>query len=104
YTQVAPLLRRINYHANKRKTELYWLGFLQGAMASGRIEHGEIAAISTEARAFAKFFDDPDAKDLVEDIAHVHSVFDNDLYEQRDDIVGIRRKFAIREDEFSAKD
>lgn len=72
-------LRRIHYQANKRKTELYWLGFLQGARASGRIEHAEIGAIKAEAENFQRFFNDPDARDLVEDITHVHGVFDHDF-------------------------
>jgi NAD-dependent DNA ligase len=97
-------LRRIHEGANKRKLELYWLGFLQGAMASGRVEHAEIVAIRAEAAAFAEFFEDPDAKDLLEDIAHVHGVFDNDLYEQLDDIVSVRRKLAIAEADLSDKD
>lgn len=97
-------LRRIHYQANKRKTELYWLGFLQGARASGRVEHAEIAAIKAEAENFQRFFNDPDARDLVEDITHVHGVFDHDLYEQLGDIVDIRLKLAPAEEGFSDKD
>lgn len=97
-------LGQINRQSNRRKTELYWLGFLEGTMASGRIEHGEIASLKAEAEAFARFFNDPDAKDLALDIAHVHGVFDNDLHEQLDDIVSVRRKLAIAESELSDKD
>lgn len=97
-------LGRINRRANKRKTEFYWLGFLEGTMASGRIEHAEVAPLKAEAEAFARFFNDPDAKDLVLDIAHVHGVLDNDLYEQLDDIVSARRKLAIAETDLSDKD
>jgi NAD-dependent DNA ligase len=97
-------LRRVHEGTNRRKLELYWLGFLQGAMASGRIEHAELNAIRAEAQAFADFFNDPDAKDLLEDIAHVHGVFDNDLFEQLDDIVSVRRKLAINDSELTDKD
>lgn len=97
-------LRRIHYHSNKRKVEIYWLGFLQGVRASGRIEHGEIAPLKAEAQAFARFFNDPDAKDLIEDITHVHGNFDNDLYEQLDDIVSVRRKRMTRDAALSEKD
>lgn len=54
--------------ANDRKREVYWIGFLQGALSSNRIESGEEDAILAEADKFIEFFEDPDAADLAEDI------------------------------------
>lgn len=54
--------------ANDRKREVYWIGFLQGALSSNRIESGEEDAILAEADKFVEFFEDPDAADLTEDI------------------------------------
>lgn len=54
--------------ANDRKREVYWIGFLQGALSSNRIESGEEDAILAEADKFVEFFEDPDASDLAEDI------------------------------------
>lgn len=54
--------------ANDRKREVYWIGFLQGALSSKRIESGEEDAILAEADKFVEFFEDPDAADLAEDI------------------------------------
>jgi len=51
-----------------RKRTLYWIGFLRGALASGRIEAGEPSAISAEAKKFHEFFSDHDANDLAMDI------------------------------------
>src|SRR3546814_20854690 len=76
-------LRLIHLRSNRRKRLTYWIGFLEGAMSSGRIEHAEIPAIETEARAFAEFFNDPDARDVAVDIAHVHGAEGNDLGEQQ---------------------
>ena len=57
-----------NKTANTRKRVLYWIGFLDGALSSGRIEDGEASAVLAEGLKFAEFFNDPDASDLVEDI------------------------------------
>jgi NAD-dependent DNA ligase len=64
-----------------RKKAFYWLGFLEGALSSGRIEHGEPVAVAKEAEEFARFFDDPDARDFVADFnarcfSSAHDVFD----------------------------
>ena len=59
---------RIQKGANDRKREVYWIGFLEGALSSHAIEPDEEAAILAEADKFAEFFDDPDASDLAEDI------------------------------------
>lgn len=62
------LIDIVHKNANDRKRIAYWIGFLEGALASGRIETGEDEALLAEADKFAEFFDDPDASDLAEDI------------------------------------
>lgn len=57
-----------NKSANTRKRVVYWIGFLDGALSSHRIEEGEGDALLAEAEKFAEFFNDPDASDLAEDI------------------------------------
>jgi len=97
-------LRRIHWHANRRKRDLFWFGFLDGTLASGRIEGGEIPALEAEALAFSQFFGDPDAKDLVEDIRHVHDSSSNDLYEQLSDIIDAKRQSLFTDDNSAATD
>lgn len=63
-----------NRGANRRKRSVYWVGFLEGALASTRIEDGELDALRAEAARFVSFFDDPDAADVLADIdAHCFS-------------------------------
>lgn len=97
-------LRRIHFHGNRRKRLMYWVGFLEGAMSSGRIERAEMPAIEAESRAFAEFFNDPDARDVAEDIAHVHGLESNDLAEQLADVIDAQRELIGRESELSEKD
>jgi len=54
-----------NKSASTLKRVVYWIGFLDGALSSHRIEEDAILA---EAGKFAEFFNDPDASDLIEDI------------------------------------
>jgi hypothetical protein len=61
------LIEAFNKSQVSRKKALYWLGFLEGAMSSGKIEKNEPVAIINEAKAFADFFGDPDAIDFIED-------------------------------------
>src|SRR5690606_35953225 len=86
------------------KQGMYWIGFLEGALSSGRIERAELPALEAEARTFADFFDDPDARDVAEDIAHVHAEESNDLYEQISDVIDAQRVIVCREEELTAKD
>jgi len=97
-------LGRIHWKNNRRKRDLFWIGFLEGAQSSGRIEEGEIPALEAEARAFAEFFQDPDARDLAEDILYVHDRNSNDLYEQLTDVIEAKRRRLLEDGEFSDKD
>lgn len=61
-------LARIHAKSNRRKAEAYWLGFLEGVLASEAIEVREIASIRTEAEQFLRLFGDADAADLIQDL------------------------------------
>lgn len=54
--------------AIRRKQQTYWIGFLEGAQSSGRIEAGEPEALEAEARKFIEFFNCPDSRDMLEDL------------------------------------
>lgn len=77
--------------ANDRKREVYWIGFLEGALSSGRIETGEEDAILAEADAFVAFFDDPDASDLAQDIRARCFSGQNDFIRALGDVVTEKR-------------
>lgn len=68
--------------ANNRKRTVYWIGLLEGALSSGRIEDGEEMALFAEAKKFADFFNDPDASDLAEDISAKCFSCERDMMEQ----------------------
>ncbi len=82
---------RIQKGANDRKREVYWIGFLEGALSSNAIETGEEAAILAEADKFAEFFDDPDASDLAEDIRARCFSGQNDFMAALEDVVADKR-------------
>lgn len=77
--------------ARDRKRDVYWIGFLAGALASGRIETGEEAAILAEADAFARFFGDPDASDLAQDLRGGCFSDHDDVAQAIDDIIAAKR-------------
>lgn len=87
-------INAVNKRANDRKRTLYWIGFLEGALASKRIEAGEAAALQAEANNFARFFDDPDASDLAQDLHAECFSNDDDLMEQLRQIISDRRSAA----------
>lgn len=60
----------VDYRAGAigRKQQAYWIGFLEGAQSSGRIEAGEPEALEAEARKFINFFNCPDSRDMLEDL------------------------------------
>jgi NAD-dependent DNA ligase len=90
--------------AVERKQQLYWIGFLAGARASGRIESGEPEAIHAEATRFATFFECPDARDLLEDIAAECFASESDLIDSLDDIISSKRNDIEKDQPISASD
>lgn len=90
--------------ANDRKRLIYWVGFLEGALASRRIEEGEETALIAEADKFQEFFDDPDASDLAEDIrAKCHSS-ETDLMDQIRSVIAEKRSMLDQVSTFSETD
>lgn len=71
----------------RRKHSIYWAGFLEGAISSGRITKTEEAAIEAEARAFMEFFDCADAADLIQDINAQCFSSENDMLTGLNDII-----------------
>lgn len=63
-----PALGRIHAHANRRKALGYWLGFLQGILASDNIENAEYDPLRAESENFLRLLGDPDAAELIEDL------------------------------------
>lgn len=52
-------LGRIHAKSNRRKAETYWLGFLEGVLASESIESLEVASIRAEAEQFLQLLATP---------------------------------------------
>ena len=86
----------IDREAMARKREVYWIGFLAGALSSRCIEPGEEDAILAEAERFQEFFVDADASDLAEDIRA--RCFDSEA----DMIAQMREVIAVKRDELEA--
>lgn len=80
-----------NRSANARKRVVYWIGFLNGALSSHRIEEGEEDALLAEAGKFAEFFNDPDASDLAEDIEAKCFSSEEDLIAQLQQVIEDKR-------------
>lgn len=106
----SPLLKsdadidRIQKNANDRKREVYWIGFLDGALSSNRIEPGEEAAILAEADKFVEFFEDPDASDLAADIRARCFSGQNDLMAALEDVIADKRREIQAEAPYSERD
>ncbi|WP_134679378.1 hypothetical protein [Paracoccus ravus] len=77
--------------ANDRKRTVYWIGFLDGALASRRIEDGEEIALLAEADKFREFFEDPDADDLAEDLRARCFSSEDDLMAQISVVITAKR-------------
>lgn len=90
--------------ANDRKRLVYWIGFLEGALSSNRIENGESDALLAEADKFGEFFEDPDASDLAEDIRARCFSSDADLLSQIAEIVNAKRDEVCEKAPYSATD
>lgn len=73
-------LGRINATRNRRKAEAYWLGFLEGVLASESIENLEIDAIRAEAEQFLSLFGDEDAADLIQDLDTAYNDYHGEIY------------------------
>lgn len=97
-------LHIIHKNANDRKREVYWIGFLEGALSSGRIESGEEEAILAEADKFVEFFDDPDASDLAEDIRARCFSGQNDLMNALENVVADKRAELVSVKAYDEKD
>ena len=95
---------RIQKNANDRKREIYWIGFLEGALSSDRIEPGEEAAILAEADKFVEFFEDPDASDMAEDIRARCFSGQNDLMAALEAVIAEKRKHIQAEAPYSVRD
>ncbi len=83
---------QIQKSANDRKRELYWIGFLEGALSSDRLESGEEEAILAEADKFVEFFEDPDASDLAQDIRARCFSGQNDLMTGLENVIKEKRR------------
>jgi hypothetical protein len=91
-------------NSNKRKREIYWIGFLEGTLSSKGIESGEKEALHAEAQRFQKFFNDPDASDLEADLkARCHSST-QDLMDQISSIIQEKRRELCIELQYSQND
>ncbi|RVB72043.1 MULTISPECIES: BRCT domain-containing protein [unclassified Mesorhizobium] len=73
-------LWRIHAKSNRRKAEAYWLGFLEGVLASESIESLEIASIRAEAEQFLQLFGDDDAADLIQDLDTAYSDYRGEIF------------------------
>ncbi|MGL4280920.1 MAG: BRCT domain-containing protein [Albidovulum sp.] len=67
-----PNLARIHQERNDKKFFCHLTGFLEGIVASGHLERGEVEPLIAECKAFVVRISDGDAYDLIED-------FDADL-------------------------
>ncbi|TGQ72910.1 hypothetical protein EN804_03205 [Mesorhizobium sp. M8A.F.Ca.ET.161.01.1.1] len=73
-------LGRIKAKSNRRKVEAYWLGFLEGVLASESIESLEVASIRAEAEQFLQLFGDADAADLIQDLDTTYSDYHGEIF------------------------
>ncbi|RUV64290.1 MAG: hypothetical protein EOR78_33225 [Mesorhizobium sp.] len=83
-------LGRIHAKSNGRKVEAYWLGFLEGVLASESIESLEVASIRAEAEQFLQLFGDTDAADLIQDLDTAYGDYHREIFEIISGIVDYR--------------
>lgn len=83
-------LGRINAKRNHRKAEAYWLGFLEGVLASESIENLEIDSIRAEAAQLLCLFGDEDAADLIQDLDTAYNDYHGEIYAVISGIVDYR--------------
>lgn len=82
----------LNFHksAIARKCGDYLAGFLGGVAANQKLPDQELASLVVELRTFVSLFDDPDAKDLLEDIG-LFSDDENELLEAISQVALLRK-------------
>jgi hypothetical protein len=91
-------LGRIHAKSNNRKALAYWLGFLKGVLASAGVETAEFEPLSVEAENFLNLLNDPDARELLEDL-RIWKNEPKEIYEIIDNIVEMRsREFVLEND------
>ena len=94
-----------NRSANARKREVYWIGFLEGTLASRRIEPGEEDALLVEAEKFVEFFeDDADAADLAADLHARCFESEQDLIGQLGVVISEKRDAVMADASYSETD
>lgn len=80
-----------NHNRNNRKATFYWIGFLEGVLASGEIEPLEHEPLSKEAEAMAIEFNNTDAMDFLEDLkARCHDSTEDQIRQLQGMIVELR--------------
>jgi hypothetical protein len=82
----------INAKPNRRKSELYWIGFLSGLLASGRLEASERFPLIAEAEHFFNCLADPDAYELVQDLGCSDAYSNDEIFDLIEQIVEVRSK------------
>jgi NAD-dependent DNA ligase len=95
---------RFNRTLNTRKRVTYWIGFLEGVLASGRLEEDKEEALMLEASRFANFFNDPDAADLAEDLKSLWVDGEDDLIAKLRQIIEGKRAEVLATAEYNAVD
>ena len=92
-----PALEIIHQKSNDRKAIAYWLGFLQGILASSNIEMLEFAPLRIESENFLTNLDDEDAAELIRDLDTAWDDRPREIYAILQDIVNIRsRDFVMK--------
>jgi NAD-dependent DNA ligase len=82
----------INAKPNRRKSELYWIGFLSGLLASGRLETNERFPLIAEAEHFFNCLADLDAYELVQDLGCTDAYSNDEIFDLIEQIVEVRSK------------
>lgn len=63
------VLAKVHRKSNNIKLHCYLTGFLEGILASGAIEDGEVGALETQCADFVANLNDPDAAEILEDLS-----------------------------------
>nr|WP_295468194.1 hypothetical protein [Mesorhizobium sp.] len=91
-------LGRIHAKENQQKALGYWLGFLEGVLASENVERAEMAPLRAEAQQFLTLLHDDDAAELIRDLDAWNDA-PEEIYSVLETIVGYRsREFVVKSD------